>query len=191
MDIFSLTGIKMGSGAVVSEGDHIESDCGQREMEAQAQRPSIVTGRRQEVIQTPGYTQSNPNKSTARERKNQKQQSQVHTHADLSLPSQRQSLRNLLLRNIHTMCLFFSQYLFHDLTSAVNFTALFMTATFHSSPPRQANFLRWPLFNLRSYPQIPHYQISSLELLQEELHSRSTGSSKLQKGAVVLAPSLS
>lgn len=30
MDIFSLTGIKMGSRAVVSEGDHIESDWTER-----------------------------------------------------------------------------------------------------------------------------------------------------------------
>lgn len=33
-------------------------------------------------------------------------------------------MRNLVLTSIHTMFLFFSQCVFHDFTSAMNFTAL-------------------------------------------------------------------
>ena len=68
------------------------------------------------------------NETAAREEKNQEKQPGIHIHSNHLLTSLKKCSPGEHTYNVP----FLSQYLFHDFTSAGNFTALFMTATFHS-----------------------------------------------------------
>lgn len=116
-----------------TEWDHPESECGKRKQrprhrgQMHCQLQGGVSFERSFKYQfTKGGILSN--ESAAREEKNQEKQPGIHIHSNHLLTSLKKCSPGEYTYNVP----FLSQYLFHDFTSAGNFTALFMTATFHS-----------------------------------------------------------